>query len=110
MTKVKVSVEGHYEVEESPHIKHYKWVPAHALIECDCGQTMDVDTHHTTCPNCGKDYTDIVREVAGRHLSDEVIHPWHPDYEAWLSFKRDHPQEWLTTEVDKEYRRLADEE
>ena len=50
MTKVKVSIEGHYEVQEIPYGKDYRWVPAHALIECDCGQTMDTDAHHATCP------------------------------------------------------------
>jgi anaerobic ribonucleoside-triphosphate reductase len=73
-------------------------VSAHALIECDCGQTMDADAHHTTCPNCGTNHKDIVREVVGRHLSEEeVIHPWHPDYEAWLRFKQTHTEyeSWL---------------
>lgn len=37
MTKVKVRVEGHYDVREVPYGKVYKWVPAHALIVCDCG-------------------------------------------------------------------------
>ena len=41
MTKVKVSIEGHYEVQEIPYGKDYRWVPAHALIECGCGQTID---------------------------------------------------------------------
>jgi hypothetical protein len=109
MTKVKVSIEGHYEVHEIPYGKDYRWVPAHALIECDCGQTMDADAQHTTCPNCSADHTDVVREVAGRHLSKEVLHPWHPDYEAWLRFKRDHPEAWLT-ETEKEYLKLAEEE
>jgi hypothetical protein len=38
-----------------------------------------------------------VREVVGRHLSEEVLHPWHPDYEAWVKFKESHPEydEWL---------------
>ena len=109
MTKVKVSIEGHYEVHEIPYGKDYRWVPAHALIECDCGKTMDADAQRTTCPNCSADHTDVVREVAGRHLSEEVLHPWYPDYEAWLRFKRDHPEAWLT-EAEKEYLKLAEEE
>ena len=97
MTKVKVRIEGHYEVEETPYANDYKWVPAHAPIECDCGQRMDADAQHTTCPNCGADHTDVMREVAGQHLSDEVLHPWHPDYDAWLRFKETHTEyeSWL---------------
>ena len=96
MNKVKVSIEGHYEITESPYGKDYAWRPAHALIECDCGRTFDADTSHPACPNCGRDYDGVVREVAGRHLSEEVLHPWHPDYEAWIAFKTGHPEydEW----------------
>ena len=97
MSKVKVRVEGHYEVEDLPYGKDYVWVPAHALIECDCGQVMDADAHHTVCPGCGTDHTGVLREVAGRHLGEEVLHPWHSDYEAWRAFKEDRTemQEWL---------------
>ena len=97
MTKVKVRVEGHYEVQVIPNGKDYKWVPAHALIECDCGQVMDADVRHTVCPGCGSDHAAVVREVAGRHLADEVLHPWHPEYEAWISGRERHAedQEWL---------------
>ena len=95
--QVKVSVEGHYEVHEFPSGKDYVWVPAHALIECGCGQEMDVDTQHTTCPSCGADHTAVVKEVAGRHLSEDVLHPWHRDYDKWIEFKQRHPgydEEW----------------
>jgi hypothetical protein len=97
VSKVKVRIEGHYEVEESRYGKAYVWIPAHALIECGCGQVMDADEHHTICPNCGTDHSDLVREVAGRHLSDDVLHPWHRDYEEWQRFKRNRKeyQEWL---------------
>ena len=70
---------------------------------------MDADARYTTCPSCGTDHTQVVREVAGRHLGEEVLHPWHPEYEAWLRFKRDHPEAWLT-EAEEEYLKLADEE
>lgn len=52
---------------------------------------------HTVCPDCGADHAAVVREVAGRHLSDEVLHPWHPEYEAWMTHResRTEYQEWL---------------
>lgn len=90
-TKVKVRAEGHYEIQELPSGRDYVWVPAHALIECGCGQEIDADIHHTACPNCGTDHTAVLREVAGRHLSEDVLHPWHSEYEEWLKFKQQHP-------------------
>lgn len=88
MSKVKVSIEGHYEVREFAFGKDYVWQPGHALIECDCGQTLDADERHTICPNCGTDHTDVVRQVVGRHLSEDVLHPWHPDYESWVAHRK----------------------
>lgn len=97
MSKVKVRVEGHYEVRESPYGKDYVWEPGHALIECDCGHEMRADSRHTTCPNCGADHAAVVREVLGRHLGEEVLHPWHDEYEEWLKFKENRTEyyEWL---------------
>lgn len=88
MSKVRVRIEGHYEVQEVAYGKDYVWQPGHALIECDCGQALDANEHHAACPNCGADHTAVVREVVGRHLSDEVLHPWHPDYESWIAYRK----------------------
>jgi len=35
--------------------------------------------------------------VAGRHLSEEVLHPWHPEYEEWVRFKERYTEyeSWL---------------
>ena len=43
--------------------------------------------HHTTCPNCGAEHSDLMRKMVGRHLRDDVLHPWHRDYEEWQRFK-----------------------
>lgn len=91
MTQIRVRIEEHYEVQEIPSDKDYVWVPAHALIECDYGQVMDVDIHHTTCPGCSRDHTAVVQEVAGRHLRDDVRHPWYREYQQWIKFKKSHP-------------------
>lgn len=98
MSKMRVSIEGHYELQELAYGKDYVWQPSHALLECDCGRMMDADQHHTTCPNCGSDHADLMREVVGRHLlGEEVLHPWHRDYDEWRKFKegRGENQEWL---------------
>jgi hypothetical protein len=65
VSTVKVGIEGHYDVREMPCGKDYLWQPAHALIECDCGQVMDADEHHTTCSNCGVDNTQRSRARGG---------------------------------------------
>jgi hypothetical protein len=62
VSRVKVRIEGHYEVEDSPYAKDYVWSPAHALIECDCGQVMDADEHHTGYPNCGTDHSALSKK------------------------------------------------
>lgn len=96
-SRIKACVEGHYNVREVPYGKDYVWEPAHAVIECDCGRVMDVDARHTACPNCGTDYSGLLREVQGHHLSDEALHPWHPEYEEWLRFgeSRNEYYDWL---------------
>jgi hypothetical protein len=97
LSKIKMRVEGHYEVEEGPYGKDYVWTPAHALVDCDCGRSLDVDAHHTTCPDCGADHSRLMREIAERHLEDEALHPWHAEYEEWLRYKEDRTefQDWL---------------
>lgn len=97
MSKVKVRVEGHYDVREIPYGKDYVWRPAHALVECDCGRVLDVDARHATCPDCGGDCSGLMAEIKDRHLGDEVLHPWHPDYERWVEFRSNHAEyhEWL---------------
>lgn len=89
MRTVRVQIEGHYEVQEVSYGKDYVWQPAHALIECDCGRTMDAHLRSAICLNCGADHTEIVREVVDRHLPDEVLHPWHSDYEKWRTYSKD---------------------
>jgi hypothetical protein len=36
MTKTTVRVVGHYEIEETPFGRSYKWHPEHIIVECDC--------------------------------------------------------------------------
>ena len=97
MTRIKVEITGHYEVEEFAYGTDYKWVPAHALIECDCEQVIDVDAQHTVCPGCGTDHAEVIKKVSERRLPEEVLHPWRAEYEAWAKSRESHSerQEWL---------------
>ena len=93
MTKIKVRVEGHYEVEELPYGRDYRWVPAHALIECDCGRALDVHAGHTACPACGKDHAEVVRHLSERHLTEAALRPWRRDHAPQPAEHRE-DQEW----------------
>ncbi len=88
MSRIRVRVEGHYEVRKVPYGKDYIWTPAHALIECDCGQMIDADEQHAVCPNCDTDHTAVVRQVVREQLPDETLHPWHPDYAKWRAHRK----------------------
>ena len=72
-------------------------------VEWDCGHVMDVDVHYTVCPACGTDHKPVVGDVAGRHLAYEIVHPWHPDYEAWMRFKESHTEyeNWLEANASR---------
>jgi hypothetical protein len=95
VTKIELSVQAHYEVEELPYGKDYRWVPARALVECDCGRTMVVDAGNAVCSGCGSDFADRIRKISERRLPDEVLRPWRPDYEAQEgSEEHREDQEW----------------
>ena len=106
---MKARVEGSYDVQGVPCGKVYKWVPAHALIECGCGHVMDADASHAVRPACGADHTGVVREVPARHLPDEVLRRWHAGYEAWIRCRENHTeyQEWSEIRFPKQGRRPA---
>jgi hypothetical protein len=76
------------------------WVPGRASIECACGQVIDVDAQHTTCPSCGADRTDVLRELAGSLL--EAQRPWRGEYEDW----RAHGSDRTESEERRELRSL----
>ena len=91
-TAVKERVEGHYEVEEVPYGKVYKWVPGHALIECDCEQLFAVEgTTAAACPRCGVDYTEFAKGLGNKPLKEEeVYHTTQRQYEEWAKEQEAH--------------------
>ena len=94
MTQIKERIEGHYEVEEIPYGRVYKWTPGHALVACDCGQLLFVDPATTaTCPECGADYAGAVEGLEGRPLvQDETYYSKHRAYEEWRREEKVHPE------------------
>lgn len=69
MTKTTVRVVGHYEVEETPFDKSYKWHPAYVNLECDCGAQLTLSGASGTAPaysRCRTDHGGVIDEIQKR--------------------------------------------
>ena len=80
MTETSVRVVGHYEVDETPFARSYKWHPAYVTLECNCGVELTLSGASTTpaCNRCGADHSGVINEIKKREdrLGHEVTHPW----------------------------------
>ena len=87
MAKVIERVDAHYEVQDVPMGKVYRWCPANFLVECEeCGGNTTLTASTRACGECGVDYRVIVEEggLEARPQANEVEHPWRslsPYYE-----------------------------
>ena len=83
MTKTTVCVVGHYEVDETPFARSYKWHPAYVNLQCNCGAelTLSGASSMPTCSRCGTDHSGVINVIQTREdrLGDEVSHPWRYD-------------------------------
>ncbi len=83
MTKITVRVEGHYEVDETPFGRSYKWHPSYVTLKCDCGAKLTLLSTGGTpvCSKCGTDHSGVINGIQKREgsLGHEVTHPWHYD-------------------------------
>ncbi len=76
-TKVIERLEAHYEVQNLPMGKVYRWCPQRrVLVESDCRQTPTLAASATTCEKCGKDHALLIQEVLASPPEDEIEHPW----------------------------------
>lgn len=81
-----VHVEGHYEVDETPFARTYKWYPAHLTFECDCGEQLTLRAQSTiaTC-QCGTDHSAIAQDILIQDIDDQaqlrdaITAPWRHD-------------------------------
>ena len=90
--KVLERLEGHYEVQEVPFARTYKWCPECVVVECECGARSVLTPSMTICSECGADHTVGIQqelqshqpEVLGQMLEDyeATHHPWHHDTQA----------------------------
>ncbi len=89
-------LEEHYEVQEVPFGRSYKWCPECVVVECDCGERLTfkmlaLSGSWGVC-ECGADLTSDIQEklqgeqpeVRGQMLEDyeATHHPWLHDTEA----------------------------
>lgn len=83
MTQTTVRVVGHYEIDETPFGRSYKWHPAYVNLECGCGAELTLSGASTTplCIKCGADHSGVINEIQKREecLGQEVTHPWNYD-------------------------------
>ncbi len=89
-------IEEHYEVQEVPFGRSYKWCPECVTVECDCGERpsfkMSVLTDSAAVCECGTDLTTNIQEKLQGHLPEvqgrapedyeASHHPWHHDARA----------------------------
>jgi hypothetical protein len=83
ITKTTVRVIGHYEVEETPFGRSYKWQQAYVTLKCNCGAELTLSGASSTplCSRCGTDHSGVINEIQKREarLVDEATHPWYYD-------------------------------
>jgi hypothetical protein len=76
--KVIEHIGGYYETQEVPFGVVYRWHPGYLLIECGCGERLDLTCFTSSCSECGADHAAVVQaELAGQCSEDEALHPWH---------------------------------
>ena len=76
MVKVVERLTAHYEVEDVPMGKVYRWCPEKAVVECDCGETLILDSSATVCAKCGEDHALLIEQVLDPRPEYEVEYPW----------------------------------
>ncbi len=80
MAKVIERARAHYDVQEVEYGKVYRWKPESVVIECGCGERLELTASETICDRCGADRTTVVqKELTTRRLGDEILHPWRYD-------------------------------
>ena len=93
MTKTTVRVVGHYEVDETPFGRSYKWHPSYVNLQCDCGEELTLSGASGTpvcCSRCGADHSGVIDEIQRREdrLGHEVTHPWGYDTQEQADQRR----------------------
>lgn len=96
--------EGHYEVEKVPYGKDFNWCSDCVVVQCDCGERLELTATETAC-GCGADHASLVRgELEARRgtgedprLRDEHRR-WSREKDEYLRSERDYWREFETLE------------
>jgi hypothetical protein len=75
-TKVIERLDAHYEVQDLPMGKVYRWCPKKAVVKCGCGETLTLDASASVCDKCGEDHAILVQPVLDPRLEYEIEYPW----------------------------------
>ena len=97
MSRFNVRIEGHYEVNDLSYGRDYVWTPTRT--------TRPVRAAAPTTWLCYGRWWSVTS-------GEEILHPWHPEYEDWRRFKEDGTeyQEWLELQfLDEDWRKNARE-
>ena len=77
MAKVIERVDAHYEIQDVPMGKVYRWCPESVVVECEeCAENTTLTASKRACGKCGADHRAFVEEVLEAYPEDEVKHPW----------------------------------
>jgi hypothetical protein len=86
MTTIVERTAGHYEAHEEHYGKNYVWCPGCVVVECECGERMNLNTTESTC-RCGADHAPLIEEeLASRRSSEEAprsLDPLDRDRRKW---------------------------
>jgi hypothetical protein len=82
----------HYDVQEVPFGRDYRWSPEQVVAECKCGKRTTlkrskiIGSEVTSC-ECGKDNTATIREELVIQLLDEEYEAHHHPWRYWHTTK-----------------------
>jgi hypothetical protein len=80
-TKVIKRLDAHYEVQDVPMGKVYRWRPESVVVECEqCGENQILSASKHACEECGADQRVVVEQVLEaspeEDEEEEFDHPW----------------------------------
>lgn len=104
MATVIRQTEGHYEVEKLPYGKDFNWCPDCVIVQCDCGERLELTASETVCV-CGADHAALVREELDHRNRtgqdprlEEEHRRWRTEQDVYLRSEDDYRQEFETLE------------
>jgi hypothetical protein len=103
MATVIRQTEGHYEVEKVTYGRDYTWCPDCVVVQCDCGERVELTVSEATC-GCGVDHTSLVRDELGARKGAGADSCLEDEHDRW----KEERDEYLRSEDDyrREFERL----